>query len=313
MTAGKGKSSARQVAVDAESADRRLDNFLLTELKGLPRSRIYSMIRKGEVRVNKGRSRAAYKVQEGDIVRIPPVARAVNSGVSVANPAKAGWILERIIYEDEQLLAIDKPAGLAVHGGSGISLGAIELLRSARPEAPYLELVHRLDRATSGVLMLAKKRSALRRLHAAFRDGEADKNYQALLLGQWQGGERTVDLPLVVEHRQNGERHVRVGDDGKPAASVFTPQESFAGTTLVNVRLLTGRTHQIRVHAAASGHPVAGDARYGDAEGDPPGLKRLFLHAASLELAHPTTGESLRLTAPLDNELEKILLAQAGS
>jgi 23S rRNA pseudouridine955/2504/2580 synthase len=302
------KSSARLVTVDAESAKRRLDNFLMSELKGLPRSRIYSMIRKGEVRVNKGRTRAAYKLLEGDIVRIPPVTKLAGGSSAAPDRSKSDWILGHILHEDDSLLVLDKPSGLAVHGGSGISLGAIELLRISRPDCHYLELVHRLDRATSGCLLIAKKRSALRRMHEIFRDGKITKIYQALLLGEWQGGDREVDLPLAVDHRKNGERHVRPGKDGKAALTRFFPEEYLDNAVLVKVELLTGRTHQIRVHAAAIGHPVAGDERYGEGAGTPPGLKRLFLHAGILGFKHPDTGKAVRYTSPLDPNLLKLVV-----
>ena len=298
--------SVRLVTVDADSANRRLDNFLLTELKGLPRARIYSMIRKGEVRVNKGRAKPATRLVAGDQVRIPPVTESLKKAPQIA-PHKAGWILERIVYEDDHLLMIDKPAGLAVHGGSGISLGAIELLRAARPDSRFLELVHRLDRETSGCLLVAKKRSALRKLHEEFRSGKVNKYYLALLLGDWHGDAREVDMPLLVEHRQNGERHVRPAAEGKPALTVFQPEQRLAECILMNVRLVTGRTHQIRVHAAAIGHPVAGDKKYGSGLPGPAGLDRLFLHAHKLEIAHPDHGEVLTLEAPLDAQLRTTL------
>jgi 23S rRNA pseudouridine955/2504/2580 synthase len=303
------KSSARLVTVDSESAQRRLDNFLLSELKGLPRSRIYSMIRKGEVRVNKGRTRAAYKLAEGDIVRIPPVSTSPVMTDKGSDGAKSDWILRHILHEDESLLVLDKPSGLAVHGGSGISLGAIELLRASRPDCHYLELVHRLDRATSGCLLLAKKRSVLRRMHEIFREGKIEKIYHALLLGEWQGGDREVDLPLVVTNRKNGERYVRPGNgnEGKSAVTRFYPEEYLENSILVRVGLLTGRTHQIRVHAAAIGHPVAGDERYGEGVGTPAGLKRLFLHAGSLKFIHPGTGKPVHYTSPLDPGLRKLV------
>ncbi|MDP6436851.1 MAG: RluA family pseudouridine synthase [Gammaproteobacteria bacterium] len=296
----------RHVTVDAESANRRLDNFLLTELKGLPRTRIYSMIRKGEVRVNKGRARAATRLAEGDRVRIPPVTEASKEAPLIA-PHKADWILKHVVHEDEHLLALDKPAGLAVHGGSGVSLGAIELLRAARPGSHFLELVHRLDRETSGCLLVAKKRSALRKLHEEFRGGTVNKYYRALLLGDWQDDVREVDMPLLVEHRQNGERHVQPGAEGKPALTRFRPEQRFAECILINIELLTGRTHQIRVHAAAIGHPVAGDEKYGEGLPGPAGLDRLFLHACRLEVAHPSTGVTLTLEAPLGEALQKVL------
>jgi 23S rRNA pseudouridine955/2504/2580 synthase len=307
MTQRNNKSRARLVTVDADSAQRRLDNFLLSELKGLPRSRIYSMIRKGEVRVNKGRTRAAYKLAEGDIVRIPPVHDLRNTVAGTAQSSRANWILQYILHEDDSLLVLDKPSGLAVHGGSGISLGAIELLRASRPDCRFLELVHRLDRDTSGCLLLAKKRSALRSMHEAFRDGKIEKLYQALLLGTWQGGDREVALPLLVEHRRNGERHVRPSKEGKTALTRFYPEEYYADAVLVRVALLTGRTHQIRVHAAAIGHPVAGDRRYGVDSPAPAGLKRLFLHAGKLRFEHPGTGKTVQYTSPLDPALRTVL------
>lgn len=305
MTERNNKSEVRRVKVDSESADRRLDNFLLSELKGLPRARIYSMIRKGEVRVNKGRAKASYRLVTGDIVRIPPV-------VWQGRPGKRGasapdWILQHILHEDDQLLVLDKPSGLAVHGGSGISLGAIEMLRANKPECRFLELVHRLDRDTSGCLLLAKKRSALRRLHEAFREGEVGKWYQALLIGEWQGGEREVDLPLVTEHRRNGERHVRPGKEGKVALTRFIPVEYFADFVFVNIELMTGRTHQIRAHSAAIEHPVAGDKRYGDSDRDPIGLKRLFLHAGQINFVHPGTGKPVKYSSPLGPVLRNTL------
>jgi 23S rRNA pseudouridine955/2504/2580 synthase len=305
MTERNNKSEARRVKVDSESAERRLDNFLLSELKGLPRTRIYSMIRKGEVRVNKGRAKAAYRLVAGDIVRIPPV--TLQGGPGKGGASAPDWILQHILHEDDELLVLDKPSGLAVHGGSGISLGAIEMLRANKPECRFLELVHRLDRDTSGCLLLAKKRSALRRLHEAFREGEVGKWYQALLIGEWQGGEREVDLPLVTENRRNGERHVRPGKEGKAALTRFIPVEYFADFVFVDIQLMTGRTHQIRAHGAAIEHPVAGDKRYGDSDRDPIGLKRLFLHAGRLNFVHPGTGKPVKYSSPLAPALRKIL------
>lgn len=308
MTTPEIKSAARMVTVDADSAGRRLDNFLLAELKGLPRARVYRMIRKGEVRVNKGRSKPTSRLAEGDIVRIPPL-----HGLNTEGPAhtpsveRASWILASILHEDERLLVLNKPAGLAVHGGSGISLGAIELLRAARPDCHYLELVHRLDRDTSGVLLVAKKRSALRHLHEQLRNGDVGKSYVALLCGAWEGDKREVNYPLVVEHRRDGERHVRTGADGKPACTRFFPDEKFREHVLCSVELLTGRTHQIRVHAEAIGHPVAGDRRYGSDKNPAPGLQRLFLHAGQLTFTHPGSAVEMSLSAPLPEELSAVL------
>lgn len=299
-------SGVRLVTVGPDSADRRLDNFLLTELKGLPRTRIYRLIRTGEVRVNKGRAKPAYRLAEGDLVRIPPV-RGLREGAIAITPTKASWINDHVVYEDDSLLVLDKPSGLAVHGGSGVSHGAIELLRSARPDSRYLELVHRLDKDTSGCLLVAKKRSALRRLHEMFREGQIRKIYLALLKGRWSGGMREVSFPLVTEHRKGGERHVRTGEDGKPALTRIFPQEEFPSGVLARVELLTGRTHQIRVHAAAIHHPVAGDDRYDPDPWRPHGLPRLFLHAHRLEFAHPLTSAQIRVEAPLDTALLKVL------
>lgn len=299
-------SGPRIVTVTADSADRRLDNFVMSELKGLPRTRIYRLIRKGEVRVNKGRTKPAYRVAEGDQVRIPPVHGLKDGSKSTVSPARAGWIAEHIIHEDDHLLVLDKPSGLAVHGGSGVSLGAIELLRAARPDAHFLELVHRLDRDTSGCLLVAKKRSALRRMHEAFREGQVSKIYRALLAGSWQNGKRQVDMPLVTDNRRNGERYVRPGAEGKEAVTRFFPEQLFRNAALLRVELLTGRTHQIRVHSAAIGHPVAGDERYGS-DWRPAGLKRLFLHASELALAHPGTGQTIKFESALDAELRSVL------
>jgi 23S rRNA pseudouridine955/2504/2580 synthase len=307
MTSTAKKAPVRLVTVDADSAARRLDNFLLGELKGLPRTRVYRLIRKGEVRVNKGRSKPAYRLVEGDVVRIPPV-HGLAEGAPQHAPGrhKVDWVLDHVLFEDEVLLVLDKPSGLAVHGGSGITLGAIELLRAVRPDCRYLELVHRLDRETSGILLIAKKHSALRDLHAQLREGTVRKIYTALLLGVWAGDQRRVNLALVVEHRRNGERHVRTGTEGKPSESIFTPLERYPEATLCDVQILTGRTHQIRVHAAAIRHPVAGDQRYGDGQGSPAGLHRLFLHARELTFVHPSTGEQLTLAAPLPAPLEQV-------
>ncbi|MGI9291437.1 MAG: RluA family pseudouridine synthase [Gammaproteobacteria bacterium] len=305
MSTSRQKSAARMVTVDPESVGRRLDNFLLSELKGLPRTRIYSMIRKGEVRINKGRCKAGDKLKAGDQVRIPPV--SLQPKPLAAGHEDAGHIEKFIVHEDDVLLVLNKPSGMAVHGGSGISTGVIERLRLARPDSRFMELVHRLDRDTSGLLLVAKKRSALRKMHEAFREGNVDKRYEALLLGNWQGGSREVDLPLVVEHRRNGERHVRPGDAGKPARTVFVPRDYFADYVFVDVELYTGRTHQIRAHAAAIGHPVAGDSRYGDRSMGPAGLKRLFLHAAELSFIHPKSEQRVSYRVPLEKNLQALV------
>jgi 23S rRNA pseudouridine955/2504/2580 synthase len=302
------KPAARVVTVDQDEADRRLDNFLLSRLKGVPRPRIYKMIRSGEVRVNMGRAKPDRRLRGGDQVRIPPV--RTRKDISAAGPGSARWLEDRIIYEDRDLLVLDKPSGLAVHGGSGIDFGAIELLRTLRGEHDKLELVHRLDRDTSGCLLVAKRRPALRRLHELFRNGEVQKCYTALLLGKWKGGNLTVDEPLLTTQRRNGERHVRVSSDGKQARTRIVPERAYAGAQLASIELDTGRTHQIRVHAAHLGHPVAGDRRYGP-EDDPIvrnfSLERLFLHASTLVFESPKGDRVIRAESPLDAHLSAVL------
>lgn len=301
---------ARTLTVDAEDAERRLDNFLAAHLKGVPRTHVYRIIRSGEVRVNSRRAQASQRLAAGDKVRIPPVRQAAAGVGQLPAVRNVAWILSRILYEDADLLVLDKPSGLAVHGGSGISLGAIELLRAARPEARFLELVHRLDRDTSGCLMLAKRAAALRHLQAQFRAGEVEKTYLALLVGRLKGQEQLVDAPLLTTERRGGERHVRVDAAGKPALTRLAVEERLPGATLARVRLLTGRTHQIRVHAAHLGLPLAGDRRYG-LEPDPvvqhTGLQRLFLHALSIAVASPRDERVIRVTSPLPVELQRVL------
>lgn len=306
------KFPAKTVTVGADEADRRLDNFLLSRLKDVPRARVYRMIRGGEVRVNKGRARPDRRLAAGDRVRIPPFESANQVAADATGRRDTGWIEQRILYEDRDLLVLNKPTGLAVHGGSGISSGAIELLRVARGDVggQRLELVHRLDRATSGCLLIAKRRASLRHLHAQFRVGEVHKRYAALLLGQWSGGDRKVSEPLLTGHRKGGQRHVRVDPSGKRAATTFTPEMQFDQSVFVTIDIDTGRTHQIRVHAAHIGHPVAGDERYGLAS-DPVraefGLRRLFLHAGVLSFKSPRDERLIRVECPLDKELQALL------
>ncbi len=297
------------IEVDADRAGQRIDNFLLYLLKGVPKSMIYRLLRTGQVRVNKGRIKPVYKIQAGDMVRIPPV-RIAQKG-DVIDPGKA--VLERIdkniIFEDSGLIVLNKPAGLAVHGGSGISFGVIEAIRKLKTECKNLELVHRLDKGTSGCLLVAKKRSALRHLHSAMRSGEIKKCYQALCKGKWRGGSQLVDAPLRKNVVSSGERIVRVSADGKEAMSRFTPKQRFKMATLMEVELFTGRTHQIRVHAEHCGHPLAGDEKYGDKLFNQQmrefGLKRMFLHAWQLKF--PWDDSMLEATAPLDGSLTTIL------
>lgn len=306
---------ARFVEIDEDSAGQRLDNLVLRELKGIPRSHVYRIVRSGEVRVNKGRKKPDYRLKPGDSVRIPPVKGAREA--SSFDAEGLGWLGERILYEDDAMLVLDKPSGMAVHGGSGLSFGVIEALRQLRPELKFLELVHRLDRETSGVLMLAKKRSALRALHASLRAGEVTKHYTALLKGVMQSKSRDVNVALEKVQR-GGERMVGADEDGKAARSYITRQQIFKpgrklseGATLVDIRLFTGRTHQARVHSAHIGHPIAGDTRYGDdafnAQLKTVGLKRLFLHAAWLYFPHPDSTRNIRIDSPLPADLSNVL------
>lgn len=309
-----GKSVVRKVTIDGEQAGQRIDNFLRRELPGLPKSRLYRILRRGEVRVNGGRVKAEYRLQAGDEVRIPPARLRPDSG---APPSSQVRDLERrIIFEDQRLLVINKPSGVAVHGGSGVSHGVIEALRALRPDIRDLSLAHRLDRDTSGVLVLAKRRSTLRELHRLFREGEVEKNYLALVAGDWQHGEVSIDAPLLVKNRRSGERHVVVSPAGKPAATLIGLARRYGVASLVQCRPQTGRTHQIRVHAAHAGHPIIGDDRYGDAEQNElfaaAGLRRLFLHAQSI--AFPDEhGNERHFTAPLSDELDRFLDKGIGS
>ncbi len=308
--ADKQAPQVRLVEVSREDAGQRIDNFLSRHLKGVPRSMIYRILRRGEVRVNSGRIQPRYKVKAGDRVRIPPVRVAAVQPVAVPG----NWLADietRIVFENPRLLVIDKPSGIAVHGGSGIRHGIIETLRARRPEAPYLELVHRLDRDTSGCLMIAKRRSALRALHEQLRNGEMTKRYLALVRGRWTAGRRRVTAALKKNTLRGGERVVRVDADGKPAETVFHPVTVHAAASLVEVGLLTGRTHQIRVHATHIGYPLAGDTRYGDPEFNRTmkalGLRRLFLHAQLLEFTEPGSDEILTVSTPLGDELKQVL------
>ena len=299
------------VEISADLAGQRLDNFLLTRLKGAPRSLIYRIVRRGEVRVNKGRIRPEYRLKAGDTVRIPPLRLAPRSAPARPGERTLRQLEAAILYEDDRLLVLNKPSGLAVHGGSGLSYGVIEGLRALRPTAPYLELVHRLDRETSGCLLIAKKRSALRRLHELLRSNRMDKRYLALLKGQWRGGDREVTAPLQKNVLRSGERMVRVDPAGKPARSVFHPLAVSKTASLVEVKLETGRTHQVRVHAASLDQPIAGDDKYGDADFNRQlrevGLKRLFLHAHGLRFQLTEGEPAIEVSAPLDDELKLVL------
>ncbi|WP_442592771.1 RluA family pseudouridine synthase [Parapusillimonas sp. JC17] len=298
--------SVRLVQVGTEQAGQRIDNFLLRLCKGVPKSHIYKAIRSGEVRVNKGRTSADYRVEEGDTVRIPPIRLPRADEPRPVPPASFP-----VIYEDDAMLVINKPAGVAVHGGSGVSFGVIEQLRAARPQAPFLELAHRLDRETSGLLIIAKKRKALVALHDMMREGGGRKHYQALVVGDWVNDRQHIRLPLLKWLTAAGERRVRVDAQGKAAHTIITMQKRYGRYSLVGAELRTGRTHQIRVHLASSGHPIVGDDKYGSDEVRAHfarlGLERMFLHAGRLELPHPLSGEPLRLEAPLPPACLKIL------
>ncbi|WGL97311.1 23S rRNA pseudouridine(955/2504/2580) synthase RluC [Arsenophonus sp. aPb] len=300
------------VTIDNDEAGQRIDNFLLTRLKGVPKSMIYRIIRKGEVRINSGRIKPEYKIQAGDLIRIPPVRQAEKQqNVISAKLDKVAALTDCILHEDEYLLVLNKPSGMAVHGGSGVNFGVIEALRVLRPEARFLELVHRLDRETSGVLLIAKKRSALRVLHQQLRLKQMQKQYLALVKGQWPSHIKVIQAPLLKNILQSGERIVKVDADGKYSETHFKIEERFYNATLVKASPITGRTHQIRVHAQYAKHPIACDNRYGDLDFDKQltitGLKRLFLHASSLMLIHPSSGEKLTFNAPLDQQLKNCL------
>jgi 23S rRNA pseudouridine955/2504/2580 synthase len=305
------KPAARVEEVGERGAGQRLDNFLLGALKGVPRSHVYRLIRSGQVRVNSGRVTPKYRLRAGDRVRVPPV--AARSPQPARDGAAFDWLEQRIVFEDARMLVLDKPAGLAVHGGSGVSLGAIEALRSLRPQLTDLELAHRLDRATSGCLLVAKRRSALRQLHELLREGRVEKRYLTLVRGCWPAHVDEVEAPLLTK-RPASEARVKVDAAGKAARSSFRVLETYARTaSLLEVTIATGRTHQIRVHTSHLGHPVAGDERYGDEAFDASlaklGLRRMFLHAHSVSFEWPDTGEEFAVSVPLPEELAEVLTA----
>ena len=296
----------RILRIDETRAGQRIDNFLLRECKGVPKSHIYKAIRGGQVRVNKGRISSDYRLQDGDMVRIPPL--------RLPEPEQARHVpaaVFPVVYEDEHLMVIDKPAGVAVHGGSGVSFGVIEQLRAARPQEPFLELAHRLDRDTSGLLIIAKRRAALIGLHDMFREIRARKFYWALVQGDWVNDRQHIRFPLLRWLTESGERRVKVDPTGKPAHTIITMQRRFGRFTLVQAELKTGRTHQIRVHLAHSGFPIVGDDKYGDdairEQFARQGFKRMFLHSGRLEFDHPVTGQPLVLDAPLPAACQTLL------
>ncbi len=300
------------VRIDDDHAGQRIDNYLLTQLKGVPKSHVYRILRTGQVRVNGGRIQAGRKLAAGDVIRMPPLRMGVHESEALpVGEAFRRRLESSVLLEDSEILVINKPARLAVHGGSGLALGIIEGMRRIRGEAKFLELVHRLDRDTSGCLVLAKKRSALRDLHEQFRENLVDKVYVALLDGRWQETSRTITAALEKNTLQSGERLVKASARGKAAVTRFRRKECYRDWTLVEAEPETGRTHQIRVHAKCLGYPVAGDERYGAPERlretHRIGLRRLFLHASRLSFNHPASGQRLSLEAPLDPELQQFL------
>ncbi|RZJ62011.1 MAG: RluA family pseudouridine synthase [Acidovorax sp.] len=316
-TAPAGLPAARMVEVDEDSAGQRLDNFLIRHLKGVPKTHVYRIIRSGEVRINKGRASADTRVEAGDLVRLPPVRISDKVAEKAERPAPAREF--PILLEDDHVIAIDKPAGVAVHGGSGVSFGVIEQLRQARPQAKFLELVHRLDRDTSGILLVAKKRSALTHLQDQFRERETGKTYLALVTGTWPANKKVIDLPLHKYLQADGERRVRVTTEDDPdgmrsitlvkVRSTIPARQAqgLPAMSLLEVTIKTGRTHQIRVHLASQGHAIVGDDKYGDFDLNKRllklGMKRMFLHAWRLQFNHPASGERVALNAELPPEL----------
>ncbi len=304
------------VEVTEDDAGTRLDNFLVRQLKDVPRTHVFRLLRKGEVRVNKKRAKPDQRVALGDIVRIPPVRKAEDvpppATPRTASESLQKLVLDSITYEDSDLIVFNKPPGLAVHGGSATDFGLIEALRGARPGQPDLELVHRLDRDTSGCLLVAKRRAALRDLHLQLREGQTEKHYLALVCGKWNLGTKRIELALDTDERRSGERHVAVRAHGKKSVSTFKPVQFFGNlATLMEVEIDTGKTHQIRVHAAHAGHPVAGDDKYGNRIFNEIfkdyGLKRMFLHSSSLGFTRPGTREPMLASAPLPPELSAVL------
>ncbi len=305
------RTQVQFIDIDEDMAGQRIDNFLRNQLKSIPKSMVYRILRKGEVRVNKKRIKAEYKLAAGDVVRIPPVTIEVKADETAAPSTKLNKVAELehcILHEDDHVLILNKPSGTAVHGGSGLKFGAIEALRALRPEARFLELVHRIDRDTSGILLVAKKRSALRHLQAQFREKTVQKYYFALVMGEWKSSCKVVNAPLL---KNEVNSIVRVNPNGKPSETRFKILEKFAQATLIQASPITGRTHQIRVHTQYTGHPIAWDDRYGDRRFDAYtaqfGIDRLFLHAANIRFIHPATEENMEVNAPLEAKLESAL------
>ena len=310
QSAAAAVAQVQMLTISEEDVGQRIDNFLLKICKGVPKSHVYQILRSGQVRVNKGRIDQLYRLKLDDVVRVPPVRM---SEAKVNNAPRAEFA---ILFEDAHLLIIDKPSGVAVHGGSGVSYGVIEQLRASRPDAKFLELVHRLDRETSGILLLAKKRSALTNLHEQMRDGLTDKRYLTLIQGDWNNQRQHIKLPLHKYTAADGERRVRVQADGMASHTIFTLLRRFGEFTLLEAELKTGRTHQIRVHLSASGFAMAGDDKYGDfalnrqlqkPQGTRIALKRMFLHAHQITFTHPDTGVAMTVKSPLPPDCEQFL------
>ncbi len=302
----------RLLTIDSGNAGQRIDNFLIAALKGVPRNLVYRLLRTGQVRVNKGRIKQTYRLQLNDIVRVPPVTVPAEGEQPPPSKGLCDAIAQSIIYEDDDLMIINKPAGIAVHGGSGIANGVIEIMRAIRPQEREIELVHRLDRQTSGCLLLAKNRPVLLALHELLRENLIDKRYYALVQGYWKEDQRTIDFPLLKDRAESGTRTVRVSKDGQPSTTLFSVERHFSHKmTLVEAKPLTGRMHQIRVHAAHTGHPILGDERYGqrrlNRELKKQGLKRLFLHAYRLSFMLPATKKKISVSAPLSPDLARFL------
>jgi 23S rRNA pseudouridine955/2504/2580 synthase len=305
------RTQVQFVNIDEDIAGQRIDNFLRNKLKDIPKSVVYRILRKGEVRVNKKRIKPEYKLQPGDVIRIPPVTLPQSDTPQEPLSTKLEKVSELeqcILFEDDALLVLNKPSGTAVHGGSGLKFGVIEALRALRPQARFLELVHRIDRDTSGILLVAKKRSALRHLQAQFRDKSVQKYYNALVMGRWEAKCRKINAPLL---KNEVNSIVRVNPQGKASETRFKVIEVFSQATLIQASPVTGRTHQIRVHTQYAGHPIAWDDRYGDPRFDAYtgklGLNRLFLHAAQIRFIHPTSGKTMEIVAPMEKKLERVL------
>jgi 23S rRNA pseudouridine955/2504/2580 synthase len=298
------------ISIEEDEQSQRIDNYLIRILKGVPKSKIYRILRKGEVRVNKKRIKPEYKLKANDEIRIPPIRLDAPAPTDIKTD-RIAYLEQAIIYEDERLIVLNKPSGIAVHGGSGLHFGVIEGLRVLRPNAPFLELVHRLDRETSGCLLIAKKRSALRHLHEQLRSNKVDKIYHALVMGNWPEQRHKVKAPLYKNTLQGGERMVQVNELGKPSETRYRVLEQFQYSSLVEAKPITGRTHQIRVHCLHAGHPIACDAKYGDAEFDKKvkalGCTRLFLHAATIRFIHPKSQEQVSFSAPYDDKLSALM------